>query len=108
MAECVRYCLPRRRLRVEGFINPIKAIGFESPGDGEGIAQKALRHRQQRESVTEELAVVQQLRRALDTPEAGDAQPTLWHVRLNLIGTTEQHSTAATRSNTPPLRSFMP
>ena len=92
MAKCIRYCLPCRWLRVEGFIYPIKAIGFESPGDGKGLAQKTLRRRQQRESVPEKLPVVQQLRRAFDAPEAGDAESALWHLGLDLIGTAEQDS----------------
>lgn len=67
---------------------------FESPGDGKSVTQKAVRRRQKRESVTEELPVIQQFRRAVNTPETSDAQPALWHLRLrlHLICATEQNN----------------
>ena len=59
-------------------------------GDGQGVAQEALRVRQKREGIAVELAVVQKLH-PVEPPEAGDAEQALWHLELQPLRAAEQH-----------------
>ena len=100
MAQRVRQRLAHGQGRVERLVDPVEAVSFDSPGDGQGLAQKTLGGLEKYEGVAVELPVVEELG-AIDAPEAGDTKQTLWHLEFNALGVAEQHHRRAPQNAFP-------